>query len=115
MFRSKYKGFKSGDYCCTYVGLASVTGAYNQKRVNGKRVRSVSAGHRHYYYIFEKVTSDNLARKMVRLSANQMLLVANGVKTVDDYVKLKSKTFLPTFTNKISYSFRQPATKSAKL
>jgi len=107
MIKSKYKNFKSGDYRCTYVGIASVTGAYNQKKVNGKRVRSTSAGHRHYYYIFEKVTSDNLAKKMVRLSASQMLLVAKGLKTVDDYVKLKSKSFVPSFTNKISYSFRK--------
>lgn len=111
MFKSKYKGFQSGEYCCTYVGLASVTGVYNQKRIEGKRVKSTSAGHRHYYYIFEKVTSDKLARKMIRLNANQMLLVAKGIKTVDDYVKLKSKSFLPTFTNKISYSFRKTGGK----
>lgn len=107
MINSKYKNFKSGDYRCTYVGIASVTGAYRRKKVNGKSVRAVSAGHRQYYYIFEKLTSDNLAKKMVRLSASQMLAVARGLKTVDDYVKLKSKSFMPSFTNKISYSFRK--------
>ena len=105
--KSKYLNFKSGEYLCTHVGIASVTGAYNQNKVNGKRVRSTSAGHRHYYYIFEKLTSDKLAKKMIRLSASQMLLVAKGFKTVDDYVKLKSKTLVPNFVNKISYSFRK--------
>ena len=107
MFKSKYKGFQSGEYVCTYIGLASVTGAFRKKKVDGKRVRATSTGHRHYYYIFEKVTSDKLARKMIRLNANQMLLVAKGYKTVDDYVKLKSETLFPSFTNKISYSFRK--------
>ena len=106
MFKSKYKGFQSGEYVCTYIGLASVTGAFRKKKVDGKRVRATSTGHRHYYYIFEKVTSDNKAKKMVRLNANQMLLVANGVKTVNDYVKLKTETLVPSFTNKIGYSFR---------
>ena len=107
MFRSKYKGFQSGEYVCTYIGLASVTGAFRKKKVDGKRVRATSTGHRHYYYIFEKVTSDNKAKKMVRLNANQMLSVAKGYKTVNDYVKLKAETLVPSFTNKISYSFRK--------
>ena len=40
MIRSEFYGMKSGDWKCTHVGVASITGAYKQKKVDGKRVRN---------------------------------------------------------------------------
>lgn len=101
--KSKYMGMRSGSWTCTHTDVARVQPAY--KTVNDKRVRCTSAGHRQYYYIFERPTSDGKAMKMIRLSAAQALMVLKGCKTVEWYSKRKEKLRSQEFIQKVSYSF----------
>lgn len=101
MRTSKYIGLQNGDWICTHVGIATVTPTFKP----GTKVRYKSAGHRQYYYIFERPTHDNRAEKMVRLSASQVLLVLKGLKTVEEYADKKKAARSRVFKNKVSYSF----------
>lgn len=105
MKRTKYLHMQSGDWSCTHIGLASVTGVYKKKLVDGKRVRNLTAGHRNYYYIFERPTSDNKAMKMIRLNASQVNKVRKGLATVEDFAKKKAAERSQAFKDKVSYSF----------
>lgn len=105
MRKSKFLGMKSGEWECTYMGVARVQPAYRVKKVNGKRVRSVSVGHRQYYYIFERETSDAKAIKMIRLNANQANNVLRGKYTVEELADKKKAKRSKAFTDKVSYSF----------
>lgn len=105
MIRSEFYGMKSGEWLCTYVGLASTTGAYKKKKVDGKRVRNKTPGHRNYYYIFERLTSDGKAMKMIRLNARQVRQVRDGWYTVEDFAKKKEAKRSQAFKEKVSYSF----------
>ena len=105
MIRSGFYGMTSGDWKCTHVGLASVTGAYRKNKVSGQRVRNKTAGHRNYYYIFERLTSDQKAMKMVRLNAKQVRQVRDGWYTVEDFAQKKELERSQAFTHKVSYSF----------
>ena len=105
MKKTKYLYMQSGDWECTHVGVASITGAYKKKPVDGKRVRNRTAGHRNYYYIFERLTSDNKAMKMIRLSASQINKVRKGLATVEDFAKKKAAERSQAFKEKVSYSF----------
>lgn len=105
MKRSKYLYMKSGDWELTHVGVASITGAYKKQKVDGKRVRNKTAGHRNYYYIFERLTSDNKAMKMIRLNASQVNKVRKGLATVEDFAKKKAAERSQAFKEKVSYSF----------
>lgn len=107
MKKSKYFGMKSGDWSCTHVGVARVQPAYHERGrdVNGRKLRSVSAGHRQYYYIFERLTSDAKAMKMIRLSAMQANQVLNGKRTVEDFAQKKERKRSQVFQEKVSYSF----------
>jgi len=101
--KSKYMGMKSGKWTCTHVGVAKVTPAF--KKVEGKRVRCSSAGHRQYYYIWERLTSDGKAMKMIRLTAAQVLKVRKGLLEVEAVARQKKQQLFPAFTDKVSYSF----------
>lgn len=101
MRTSKYIGMQDGDWTCTHVGIATVTPTFKP----GTKVRHKSAGHRQYYYIFERPTHDNRAEKMVRLSASQALFVLKGLKTVEEYADKKKAARSRAFKNKVSYSF----------
>ena len=101
MKKSKYLGMTNGDWTCTHVGIATVTPTFKP----GTRVRHKSAGHRQYYYIFERLTHDLKAEKQVRLSAAQILRVKNGYQTVEENADKKKATRTKTFTNKVSYTF----------
>lgn len=101
--KSKYIGMRSGKWICTYAGVATVTPAY--KRKEGKRVKCSSAGHRQYYYIWERLTSDGKAMKMIRLTAAQTLKVRKGLLEVEAVARQKKQLPLPSFTEKVSYSF----------
>jgi hypothetical protein len=105
MKKSKYLDMKSGDWSCTHVGVADVQPAFCRRKVNGKRVRSKSPGSQQYYYIFERLTSDNKAMKMIRLNASQVRQVLNGKYTVEDLAKKKAAKRNQVFKNKVSYSF----------
>lgn len=105
MIRSEFYGMTSGDWKCTYVGVASITGAYKQKKVDGKRVRNLTPGHRNYYYIFERLTSDSKAMKMVRLNAQQVRRVRDGWFTVEELADKKAAKRSQLFKEKVSYAF----------
>jgi hypothetical protein len=106
MRKSKYIGLKIGDWICTHVGVDRVQPAYKLKRdAFGKRVRNKYPGHMSYYYIFERLTHDGKAMKMIRLSAAQANYVLKGIKTVEDYAIQKEQLRSQEFIKKVSYSF----------
>lgn len=106
MRKSKYIGLKIGDWICTHAGVDRVQPAYKLKRdALGKRVRNKYPGHRSYYYIFERLTHDGKAMKMIRLSAVQANYVLKGIKTVEDYAIQKEQLRSQEFIKKVSYSF----------
>ena len=101
MRTSKYLGIKNGTWTCTHVGIATVTPTFKP----GTRLRHKSAGHRQYYYIFERLTHDNKAQKMIRLNAQQAMYVLRGLKTVEEYANKKKALKTQVFKDKVSYSF----------
>lgn len=105
MKKSKYLNLQSGDWKCTHVGVADVQPAFCRRKVNGKRVRSKSPGSKQYYYIFERLTSDSKAMKMIRLSAAQARQVLCSLFTVEDFAKKKEALRSQVFKDKVSYSF----------
>ena len=105
MRTSKYLGLKSGEWTCTWVGLADVQPKYCRRRVDGKRVLSKHPGSQQYYYIFERITSDKKAMKMIRLNASQARQVLRNWFTVEDFARKKEALKSANFTNKVSYSF----------
>lgn len=105
MRKSKFLGMRSGNWQCSHVGVDRVQPAYCIKKVDGKRVRSKSAGHQRYYYIFERETSDAKALKMIRLNANQVTNVLRGKYTVEELAEKKKARRSKEFTDKVSYSF----------
>jgi hypothetical protein len=105
MKRTKYLHMQSGEWECTHIGVASITGAFKKTPVNGKRVRNLTPGHRNYYYIFERLTSDSKAMKMIRLNASQVNKVRKGLATVEEFAKKKAAERSQAFKEKVSYSF----------
>ena len=106
MRKSKYLGLINGDWKCTHVGVDHVQPAFTKKRgLDGKRVRSKNPGHQLYYYIFERMTSDEKAMKMIRLNAAQASRVWTGKSTVEEIAIMKERLRTQVFKNKISYSF----------
>jgi hypothetical protein len=112
MRKSKYLGMQSGDWECTHVGVARVQPAFKKKKDDeGRRVRSKRPGHRTYYYIFERLTSDKKAMKMIRLNAKQVRQVLDGWITVESVANAKKEMneagvrAAKFFVNKVSYSF----------
>ena len=106
MKNSKYLNKIFGDWKCTHVGVARVQPAYKNKRgADGKKLRNKYPGHQSYYYIFERLTSDLKAMKMIRLNANQANLVLKGVCTVEDFAQKKERKHSQAFKDKVSYSF----------
>jgi hypothetical protein len=106
MKKSKYLGMTDGDWTCTHVGVERVQPAFKlQRDEDGKRVRSKSAGHRTYYYIFERLTSDKKAMKMIRLGFWQAKKVYIGECSVEEFAKKKERKRSQAFKHKVSYSF----------
>ena len=106
MKKSKYLGMKSGDWTCTHVGVERVQPAFKEKRdYLGRRVRNKYPGHQTYYYIFERLTSDQKAMKMIRLSASQARQVLTQKYTVEDFAKKKELERSQAFKQKVSYTF----------
>mgnify|MGYP007111674210 CR=1 FL=1 len=105
MKNSKYFGLQSGDWTCTHVGVADVQPKYCRRRVDGKRVLSKHPGSMQYYYIFERLTSDNKAMKMIRLNAAQVRQVRRRRYTVEYYALRKEQQRSQKFKDKVSYSF----------
>lgn len=105
MRKSKYIGFKSGNWTCVHLGIARVQPAFTHKYgIDGKRQRSVNQNQT-YYYIFERPTSDGKAIKMVRLNANQASQVYKNEITVEELAEKKAIKRSQEFKEKVSYSF----------
>jgi N6-adenosine-specific RNA methylase IME4 len=106
MRKSKYLGMTNGDWTCTHVGVERVQPAFKEKRdYLGRRVRNKYPGHQSYYYIFERLTSDQKAMKMIRLNAQQVRRVRDGWFTVEDIADKKAAKRSQIFKEKVSYSF----------
>lgn len=106
MKKSKYLGLKSGDWVCTHVGIDHIQPVFTKKRdVNGKKIRTKSPGHQNYYYIFERLTSDAKAIKMVRLGFWQAKHVFTGERNVEYYAEKQKRNPKHTVRNRVSYSF----------
>ena len=106
MRTSKYLNKIFGDWQCTHVGVARVQPVYTHKlTAEGKKLRSKQAGHQTYYYIFERLTSDKKAMKMIRLTAAQVRQVLDGKYTVEYFAEKKAAKKSQAFKNKVSYSF----------
>ncbi len=106
MRKSKYLGKQFGDWLCSHVGVARVQPVLTRKRgADGKKVRSKRPGHRTYYYIFERLTSDSKAMKMIRLNAAQVRQVLDGTHDVEYFAKKKAAKRSQVFKEKVSYSF----------
>lgn len=101
MRKSKYENFKSGNWTCTHVGVATVNGAFYK----GTRERTLYPGHRTYYYIFERRTSDGKADKLVRLNCKEAAAVYRGDITVEEIAKTRQIQSVNKFTKKVSYHF----------
>jgi hypothetical protein len=101
MRKSKYFGYKNGEWVCTHVGISRVQPAFKK----GTRIRAKRPGHRSYYYVFERLTHDGKAEKMIRLTAAQAKLVYDGVFNVEYYADLFKTKQNPRFVEKVSYSF----------
>ena len=102
MRKSKYlnQEFDNG-WTCTHVGVASVVPAF----YTGTKKRTKSKGHQHYYYVCERITSDNKCEKMVRLSDKEILRVARGLTTVEEIANARQSVSEGTFKRKVSYHF----------
>lgn len=106
MKKSKILGFRSGEWLCTHVGVASVQSVFTRKvDDNGRKIKSKSPGHRNYYYIFERLTHDDKALKMIRLTAAQARLVFRGQATVEEISQKKERRRSQIFSRKVSYSY----------
>lgn len=101
MRKSKYENFKSGNWTCTHVGVAAVNSAFYK----GTKERTLYPGHRTYYYIFERRTSDGKCDKMVRLSCREAARVYRGELTVEQISKARQAKSINKFTKKVSYHF----------
>jgi predicted DNA-binding protein len=73
--------------------------------VDGKRVLSKHPGSQQYYYIFERITSDKKAMKMIRLNAQQVRRVRDGWYTVEELADKKAAKRSQVFKEKVSYCF----------
>lgn len=101
MKKTKYLNKEFGNWLCTYVGIARV----QPKFYIGTKNVSKRPSHQTYYYIFERITSDKKAAKLVRLNASEAAKVYRGVMTVEDFVSQREQRKENKFTQKISYHF----------
>jgi hypothetical protein len=106
MRKSNYVGMQFGDWKCIHYGIDYLQPAYHKKRdANGKRVRSVSAGHQQYYYIFERLTSDGIALKQIRATAYEALKIKRGKLTAEELANKKRSLGYTCYTNRTNYCF----------
>jgi hypothetical protein len=106
MKKSNYVGLTSGDWTCVHCGIDYLQPAYRKKRdENGKRVRSISAGHQQYYYIFERLTSDGVALKQIRASAYEALKIKRGQMTAEALADKKRSLGFERYVDRTNYCF----------
>lgn len=101
MRTSKYlnKQFDNG-WVCTHVGIS-----YTQGKRKKDRTLSKQPGRQSYYYVFERITSDNKAEKLVRLDKSLAAKVYRGEVNVEDIAEARLNGGRTRFTNKVSYHF----------
>lgn len=97
---SKYLFKTFGNWTCTHVGISRV----QPKRTKKGKV-SNQPGRQSYYYIFERMTSDGKAEKLVRLNAGQAAKVYRGVLTVEEIAEARQAKGISNFKDKVSYHF----------
>jgi hypothetical protein len=68
-------------------------------------VKAKRPGHQTYYYIFERLTSDGAAEKLVRLTAYEAARVYRGLTTVEDIARSRQQRGVSEFKSKVSYHF----------
>jgi hypothetical protein len=66
---------------------------------------SKQPGRQTYYYIFERVTSDGAAEKLVRLNHFEAAKVYQGLASVEEIADYRQAKGVNTFKEKVSYHF----------
>ena len=97
---SKYLNKQFGNWTCTHVGISRVQPKRTKKGKVSKR-----PGHQTYYYVFERLTSDGLAEKMIRLNAWEAAKVYRGDLTVERVARARQTSGVNEFKSKVSYHF----------
>jgi hypothetical protein len=95
---SKYLNKQFGNWTCTHVGISRV-----QPKKTLKGTASKQPGRQTYYYIFERVTSDGAAEKLVRLSHFEAAKVYQGLASVEEIADARKGA--TEFKTKVSYHF----------
>jgi hypothetical protein len=66
---------------------------------------SKQPGRQTYYYIFERITSDGAAEKLVRLNHSEAAKVYQGVASVEEIAVSRQARGVREFKTKVSYHF----------
>jgi len=102
MRKTKYLGKTfDNNWTCVHVGVATVASAFYK----GTKERTKRPGHRSYYYLFVRTTSDGKFDKMVRLNFAQAARVYRGEETVEHFSDMKQSKVNPDILNKVGYYF----------
>lgn len=97
---SKYLNKQFGNWTCTHVGISRVQ---PKKTMKGKA--SKQPGRQTYYYIFERLTSDGAAEKLVRLNHLEAAKVYQGLASVEAIADARQAKGVSEFRTKVSYHF----------
>lgn len=97
---SKYLNKQFGNWTCTHVGISRVQ---PKKTMKGKA--SKQPGRQTYYYIFERLTSDGEAEKLVRLNHFEAAKVYQGLASVEEIAQYRQRSGASDFKHKVSYHF----------
>jgi hypothetical protein len=97
---SKYLNKQFGNWTCTHIGISRVQA---KKTKTGKA--SNQPGRQTYYYIFERITSDGLAEKLVRLNHIEAAKVYRGETSVERIADERKAKSANRFQHKVSYHF----------
>lgn len=91
---SKYLGKTFDNWTCTYVGIANIQGAKKKR-----------PGHRNYYYVFERRTSDNLADKIIKLNSAEASKVWKRLISVEELLDKRESKRPIKFMRSVTYKF----------
>lgn len=97
---SKYLNKQFGNWTCTHVGISRV-----QPKKTMKGTMSRQPGRQTYYYVFERITSDGAAEKLVRLNHTQAAKVYQGMLSVEEIADARQAKGVSEFRTKVSYHF----------
>lgn len=88
---SKYVGNTYLGWTVVHMGIAGIHGAGKYR------------GHRNYYYLVERITSDGKCIKQIRLDAKKMKALANGTFDIEAFADKKAHS--KRATGKTNYAF----------